>query len=395
MSEEIKNSHTISPKRKRMLIGLIAVFLLIGILYLIYWIFWGHFKESTEDAYVSGNLVQLMPQISGTVTVVYTDDTKFVTEGQRLVEVDHADLLIALQRSSANLAQIVRQVRGYYENVRQNQATLVLRKADLDQAQRDLKRRIGLDTKGAVSSEEIHHYTTTLQSAQAQYDYSLHQLNAALALVENSQLYQHPLVEQAKNEFKKAYLNWVRTTIYAPVTGYVAKRNVQVGQQINPSSPLLAIVPLDQIWVDANYKESQLSRLRTGQSVTLVADANGVRYHGHIVGFSPGTGSAFALLPPQNATGNWIKIVQRLPVRIALGAEELRKHPLQIGLSMNVVTHTRGLKGKILSNQMEDKPIYSTWIFNYQLRCANEEIDKILRANAINIAFPESSSGAV
>ncbi len=159
MSEEIKNNHTISPKRKRMLIGLIAVFLLIGILYLIYWIFWGHFKESTEDAYVSGNLVQLMPQISGTVTIVYTDDTKFVTEGQRLVEVDHADLLIALQRSSANLAQTVRQVRGYYENVRQNQATLVLRKADLDQAQRDLKRRIGLDTQGAVSSEEIHHYT--------------------------------------------------------------------------------------------------------------------------------------------------------------------------------------------------------------------------------------------
>ncbi len=395
MSEEIKSNHSMSPKRKKMLIGLVAVFLLMGILYLIYWIFWGHFKESTEDAYVSGNLVQLMPQISGTVTVVYTDDTKFVAEGQRLVEVDHADLLIALQRSSANLAQTVRQVRGYYENVRQNQATLVLRKADLDQAQRDLKRRIGLDAKGAVSSEEIHHYTTTLQAAQAQYDYSLHQLNAALALVENSQLYQHPLVEQAKNEFKKAYLNWVRTTIYAPVTGYVAKRNVQVGQQINPSSPLLAIVPLDQIWVDANYKESQLSRLRTGQSVTLVADANGVRYHGHIMGFSPGTGSAFALLPPQNATGNWIKIVQRLPVRIALEAEELRKHPLQIGLSMNVVTHTRGLKGKILSNQTEDKPIYSTWIFNYQLRCANEEIDKILRANSTNIAFPASSSREV
>ncbi len=386
MSKDNNNPHKLSPKRKKILWGLVAFFLLLGILYGIYWILWGHFRESTDDAYVDGNQVQLMSQVSGTVIAIYTDDTRVAKQGQQLVRLDNTDMLVALQNARANLAQTVRQVRTYYENVSEIQATLTQREADLIQAQKDLRRRQGLVGPGAISSEEMHHYTTTLEAAQAQYDQTLYQLTAAKALVENSQLYHHPLVEQAKTKFKRAYLNWVRTAIYSPANGYVAKRNVQVGQQITPGTALMAVVPLDQIWVNANFKETQLSRLRVGQSATVKADANGVTYHGHIVGFSPGSGNAFALLPPQNATGNWIKIVQRLPVRIVLDSKELRKHPLALGLSMNVTAHTRGLKGKLLSTQSTNRsPLYSTWIFNDQLRHANQEIAEILRANSPNI----------
>lgn len=198
----------------------------------------------------------------------------------------------------------------------------------------------------------------------------------------NSQLYNHPRVLQAETTFKEAYLNWVRTTVYAPVSGYVAKRSAQVGQQIVTNTPLLAVIPLNQIWVDANYKENQLNRLRIGQKVELTADANGFTYHGWVAGFSPGTGNAFAILPPQNATGNWIKIVQRLAVRIVMDSREVQKHPLQLGLSMKVTVHTRGLKGALLSTVPNNKPLYSTWIFNNQLSQADQEIRAILKANA-------------
>jgi membrane fusion protein (multidrug efflux system) len=389
MSKETKpiKRHPMSPRRKGILTGLALLFILAGLAYLIYWLLWGHFLVKTDDAYVNGNLVDLMPQISGTVIAVYVDDTLPVKQGQRLVKLDDTDTLVALQRARANLAQTVRQVRQYYENARQLQANLDLSQANLLQAKQDFARREGLVSSGAVSSEELSHYRTSVENSQSQYEYALYALSSAKSLVQNSELYQHPQVLQAENNFKKAYLDWVRTIIYSPVAGFIAKRSVQVGQQISPSTPLMSVVPLNQIWVDANYKENQLSRLRVGQSVVLTADANSVTYHGKVIGFTPGTGNAFAILPPQNASGNWIKIVQRLAVRIGLNPDEVRRHPLQIGLSMNVTTHTRGLKGPKLATQTSLQPLYSTWIFNYQLRRANEEIDAILHANAANIKF--------
>lgn len=376
-------------RRKKMVKILTIVFLVLGVLWLAYWLIWGRFEIETDDAYVHGNLVQLMPQVSGTITSVNTDDTHYAKSGQPLIELDKADATVALQRARANLATTVREVKQSYERAKEAQAALVLRKADLEKAKLDLKRRMGLVGDRAISREEMQHYETSLEVAEAQYNSAEHNLMSALALVEHSSLYEHPLVESAKANFKTAYLNWIRTTIYAPVTGYVARRNAQVGQQVTPGSALLAIVPLNEVWVDANFKENQLSRLRIDQDVEVIADANGFTYHGKVAGLSAGTGSAFALLPPQNATGNWIKIVQRLPVRILLDKEEVRKHPLQIGLSMQVTVYTRWLKGKMLSRVAEDKPIYSTTIYQDQLAHANQEINQILRDNASNTTFED------
>lgn len=389
---DIKKSSTKHPnnkKRRRILIILSTLFLLVGFLWLIYWLIWGRFEEYTDDAYVNGNIVQLMPQVAGTVIAINTDDTQLVEEGQVIVKLDPNDTQIALQLAKANLADTVRQVRRYFENVYEAQATLILRKADLIKAQLDLKRRVNLAGKRAVSREELQHYTTNVDTAQAQYHYALHNLQATLALVQNTHLYTHPLVERAKENLKMAFLNLKRTTILAPTSGIIAKRSVQVGQQVNLSTPLLAIIPLNEIWVDANYKESQLDRLRLGQPVTLFADAySGVTYHGKLLGINAGTGSAFSLLPPQNATGNWIKIVQRLPVRIGLDTDEIKKHPLQIGLSMRVTTNTHNQTNPRLPGKPILKTVYATDVYTNQLADVNHLIDDILHTNAPDMTLP-------
>ena len=386
-SDDNHNKH----RRQLIMIVLAAVFLFIGFIWLLYWLIWGRFEEYTEDAYVNGNIVQLMPQVSGTVIEINADDTQFVTQGEPLIKLDTSDTEIALQRAQAQLAETVRQVRQYFENAERAQAALILRGADLMKAQLDLKRRTGLVGERAISREEMQHYTTAAKTAEAQYNFALHNLRAALAVVENSHVYTNPLVERAKANFKTAYLNRQRTTIYAPVTGYVAKRSVQVGQQVNMNTAMLAIIPLNEVWVDANYKESQLGRIRIGQSVLLYADAySSVKFHGKIAGLSPGTGVSFALLPPQNATGNWIKIVQRLPVRITLDANEVKNHPLLIGLSMRVTTYTYHNEGRQLAAIKPNKPLYTTNVYNNQLAQADQLIDTILQDNSPNLFLPRS-----
>jgi membrane fusion protein, multidrug efflux system len=370
-------------KRKKALTLLTAFFLFIGLIWFFYWLIWGRFQEYTDDAYVNGNIVQLMSQVPGTVIAINTDDTQFVTQGQVLIKLDPTDNEVALQRAKAVLANTVREVRQYFENAQQAQQTLILRNADLMQAQKDFKRRVGLVGERAISREEMQHYKTAVETAEARYNTALYLLRAAFALVENSHLYTHPMVEKAKANLKTAYLNLQRTTILAPATGYVAKRSVQVGQHVSVNTAMLAIIPLTEVWVDANYKESQLSRLRLGQPVDLYADAySDVTYHGKVLGLTPGTGSVFSLLPPQNATGNWIKIVQRLPVRIGLDVEEIKQNPLQLGLSMRVTTYTRGLKGNRLSTTPKQKPIYTTSVYSDQLAHANQLIETILKDNA-------------
>lgn len=370
-------------KRKAAMLILGSIFLGIGLIWLIYWLIWGRFEEYTDDAYVNGNLVQLMPQVPGTVIEINTDDTQLVLQGQVIIRLDPADMTIAFQRSKANLAETVRTVKQYFEKAEQAEATLILQNASLMKAQLDLKRRVGLVGERAISREEMQHYQTAFDAAKARYDYALHQLRASQALVVNSHLYSHPAVELAKANFKKAYLNLQRTTISAPVTGYVAKRSVQVGQQVAMNTPMLAIVPLNDVWVDANYKESQLSNLRIGQPVILYADANsGVTYHGKIVGLNAGTGAAFSLLPPQNATGNWIKIVQRLPVRVGLDPDELRKNPLQLGLSMRVTTNTYDREGNKLAATASHRTFYATDIYANQLALVDQLMDDVLKENS-------------
>jgi membrane fusion protein (multidrug efflux system) len=384
-----------SKKRKQILIVLTVIFTLIALIWLMWYLIWGQFEEYTDDAYVSGNMVRLMPQVAGTVVAINTDDTQFVVEGQPVIKLDDADMRLALERAKANLANSVRKVRQYFEDVKQAQASGVLRKADLENARYDLTRRQGLVGERAISREEMQHYITALQVAQAQLDLANAKLSAAQALVQNTSLYNHPEVQRAKVGLKNAYLNFYRTTIIAPVTGYVAKRTVQVGQQVSQRTAMLAIVPLKQVWIDANYKESQLGRIRIGQKVTFTVDAySGVTFHGTVQGLSAGTGSAFDLLPPQNATGNWIKIVQRLPVRILLDQDELAQHPLRIGLSARITTGTYDTDGPILNKQANVTAVYLTDVYANELAYTNKMIDEIIKANAADMSLITATTHA-
>jgi len=391
MAEE--TNPKVLQRRKLAMLSLGGIFLLIGLVWFVYWFIWGRFELYTDDAYVNGNLVQLMPQIPGTVTEIHTEDTQLVLQGQTLVKLDPVDYRLALEKAKADLAQTVRQVHQYFENAAQAKQRVILDQANFIKAQLDLKRRQGLIGNRAVSPEELQHYKTAQEGAQANYILSLHQLDAARALVEGTHLYTHPLVEAAKSRLKTAYLNCQRTTIVAPVSGHVAKRTVQPGQQASLNSPMLAIVPLQDTWVDANYKESSLENIRVGQPVTLFADAYpGFTYHGKVLGLNAGTGSAFALLPPQNATGNWIKIVQRLPVRISLDPEELRKNPLQLGLSMRVTINIHDLSGSRLVETASPQLKYQTDVFNKQLADVEQTIKQILLANSPNLFLAKDVS---
>jgi membrane fusion protein (multidrug efflux system) len=374
-----------APKRKKILLAIGSVFALIGIAILAEWVLVGRFSEDTENAYVQGNVVQITPQIAGTVSKIYVDDTNVVKPGQPLVSLDPADADIALAQADAQLAQTVREVRTLYTNQLQAQANLTLRQSDLGRATEDMNRRKALAGSGAVSAEEIRHAENAVTAAQAAVSIAQEQLASGRALTEGTNVEQHPNVLRAAARVQEVLLAQKRTTLFAPVGGEVAKRNVQVGQRINPGAPLMAIVPLDQMWVDANFKESQLGKIRVGQTATLVADLYGskVQYKGKVVGMAAGTGSAFALLPAQNATGNWIKVVQRVPVRIALDQKQLSEHPLRVGLSMQVEIDLHDQSGAAVGENLSKAVVMSA--FNSPSAPADVKtkarIDAIIAAN--------------
>jgi membrane fusion protein, multidrug efflux system len=324
-----------APKRKKIMLTIGAVFGVAAIGYGAYWAMVSRYIEDTDNAYVQGNVVQITPQVAATVTKIYADDTAIVKAGQPLVALDTADTDVSLAQAEAQLAQTVREVRTLYASQAQSSANVALRDAELARAKDDLARRKALAGSGAVSAEEIRHAESAVTAAEAAVNAAKEQLASGRALTEGTSVAQHPNVQRAAARVQEAMLARSRTTLFAPVGGEVAKRSIQVGQRVNPGSPVMAIVPLDQLWVDANFKESQLRDMRVGQKVTVTADVYGskVKYDGKVIGMAAGTGSAFALLPAQNATGNWIKVVQRVPVRIALDAKQLAEHPLRIGLS--------------------------------------------------------------
>jgi membrane fusion protein (multidrug efflux system) len=308
-----------NTRKRKALLALLGVAVVVSVAaYGAYYRTYARYHESTDDAYVSGNLVQLTPQVTGTVVAVNADDTQIVKAGDPVVTLDNADAKVALGNAEATLGQTVRQVSSLYVNNDFYAANVAQKQSDLARAQDDLRRRQAVAETGAVSAEDIAHARDTVTAAQAALDAARQQAEANRALTDRTTIEQHPNVQAAASKVRDAYLGYARNTLPAPVTGYVAKRSVQVGQRVSPGTPLMAIVPLAGVWVDANYKESQLRNMRIGQPVTLTADVYGgkIKYHGRVVGFSAGTGSAFATLPAQNATGNWIKIVQRLPARI-------------------------------------------------------------------------------
>jgi membrane fusion protein (multidrug efflux system) len=368
-------------KRKLLLALLAATVVLSGAGYGAYYITNGQYHQSTDDAYVNGNLVQLTPQVSGTVVAVNADDTQIVKQGAPVVTLDNADAKVALSNAEATLGQTVRQVAGLYVNNDFYAATVAQRQSDLARAEDDLKRRQAVAETGAVSGEDIAHARDAVSAAQAALDAARQQAAANHALTDRTSVEQHPNVQAAASKVRDAYLSYARNTLPAPVTGYVARRSVQVGQRVAPGTPLMAIVPLDGVWVDANFKEGQLKHMRIGQPVTLTADVYGssVKYHGHVVGFSAGTGAAFAVLPAQNATGNWIKVVQRLPARIQLDQNELNAHPLRIGLSMQVDVETRDESGTQLGAAINTT--YRTDVFAEYGADADAEIARIIAQN--------------
>src|SRR5581483_2806652 len=350
-----------APARNRRLLWLSILsgaFLLIGAGYGAYWATVLRYRQTTDDAYVNGNVVQITPQISGTVVAIGADDTQFVKSGQPLVRLDQADAKVALDQAEAQLARTVREVRNLFATSAQLRAAVQLRQSDLDMARKDLERRERLGNSGAISAEELTHARDAYASAQAGLLAAQQQLAGNQARVDGTTVEDHPDVRNAAAAVRSAYLEYSRTVLPAPVSGFVARRNVQLGQRVNPGAPLMSVVPLDQVWVDANFKEPQLAKMRVGQPVELTADLYGrsTVYHGKVEGFGAGTGSAFALLPAQNATGNWIKIVQRVPVRLALDPREMAAHPLQIGLSMKVEVSVRQDNGARLPELAHTAP---------------------------------------
>ena len=382
-ANETASTATAPDTRKRWLAIVIGAFLLIGAAYGAYWALFLRNTQSTDDAYVSGNVVQITPQIAGTVIRIAADDTQFVEAGDPLVELDPADSRIALEQAEAKLARTVREVRGLFATTAQLKAAADMRSADVARATEDVNRRQRLASSGAVSGEELQHARDALTSAKAGLVAAQQELAANQARTERTAVATHPDVLAAAAQVHDAYLDVARTQLPAPVSGYVAKRSVQLGQRVAPGAPLMAIVPLDQVWVDANFKEPQLASMRIGQPVTLKADLDGsnVRYHGTVAGFGAGTGSAFSLLPAQNATGNWIKIVQRVPVRIALDPRELAEHPLQIGLSMQAEIDTHQRDGARLPNRTSPMTSYMTDVYDSVDAAAAQRVRAIIAAN--------------
>ena len=375
-------------RRKPLLRAVAGVFVLAGIAYGIYWAAYARFEVETDDAYVAGDVVQITPQTAGTVLAVNADDTDFVHAGAPLVKLNEADARVALDQAEAQLAQTVRQVRTLFAGSDALAATVDQRRSDVTKAQQDLKRRQALAGTGAVAGEELEHARRALAAAQAALDAARQQLASNQALIDNTTVAGHPNVRQAAARVRAAYLDLERTTVPAPVEGVVARRSVQVGQRVSPGTPLMAVVPLDQVWVDANFKEGQLEHMRIGQPVHLNADLYGtdVTYHGTIEGVSAGTGAAFSLLPAQNASGNWIKVVQRVPVRIRLDAEELKAHPLRIGLSMMVKVDVRDGGGESLAGTppagtQAGRNTSRTQVFADEAQGANALVEQIITAN--------------
>ncbi len=340
-------------------------------------------ERVTEDAYVDGNVVQVTPQVAGSVTAIAADNTDYVKAGQVLVQLNGVDAQLALARAEAQLSKAVRQVRVQFANVGQMQATVRQRVADLARAEADQARRRELAGSGAVSGEDIVHAEDAAKSARAALTAAEQQAASAGALVDQTSVSSHPDVLAAIAQLRDAYVASARTTLRAPVSGNVAKRTVQLGQRVGAGAALMSIVPPEQMWVNANFKESQLGAIRIGQPAMLTADVYGkaVRYTGRVIGQDAGTGSAFSLMPAQNATGNWIKVVQRVPIRIALDPRELAAHPLKLGLSMHVVVDTRDGSGAVAMGSISTRAAYKTDVFDRELELADQLVQRIIVAN--------------
>lgn len=370
--------------KRRVILGVIAVvFVLAGIGWYLLWLFVFSQREVTDDAYVNGNQVTVSAQVTGTVIAVLADDTQRVDAGQVLVKLDPTDAEVNLAKAKSALANAVRQVRQQTEKASQYDAGIAARKLDLARAQADLQRRQPLLADRAIAPEEVAHAREAVDTAKAALDLAAREAAASHALVDGTNVGDNASVLQAKAAFREAWINNERNAIVAPVGGYVAQRSVQVGSRVQPGQPLLTVIALHDLWVDANFKESQLAHIRIGQPAKVESDLYGssVEYRGKVVGLGAGTGSSFALLPPQNASGNWIKVVQRVAVRIELDPQQLEKSPLRVGLSTSVKVDTHDRSGRVLASTTANAAVAQTDVYARDFAKAEAEADAIVAAN--------------
>ena len=393
-----------APRRKKALVAVAAVTLLGGIAYGAWYVLVASHFEHTDNAYVQANVVQVTSQVGGTVVSIGADDTDRVRAGQVLVRLDPADAQVALDQAQAQLAQAVREVRTLYANNGSLSAQVSLRQADLSRAQNefaraqdDVQRRSPLVASGAVGKEEFVHAQAQLavarsgvSAAESALLAAREQLTSNQSLTEGTSVSEHPNVARAAARVREAYLAVQRAALLAPLDGHVAKRTVQVGQRLQAGAPVMTLVALERPWVDANFKESQLQRIRIGQPATLTADVYGqkVVYHGTVSGLGAGTGAAFALLPAQNATGNWIKVVQRVPVRVSLDEAEVKAHPLRVGLSMLVEVDVKNQDGAVLAQAPREQPVARTTVYDDLQKDADALVQRIVSRNLGRPAAP-------
>jgi len=380
-------------RRQSWLVGVTVALLIVAVLTAAWWWLYASHYQNTDDAYVAGDLISVMSQVNGTVVAIDADETDQVRAGQELVRLDATDAGIALQDAEQQLARTVRQTRTVFANRDQLAAVAAQRRADLDKALADFNRRKDVAATGAVSAEELGHARDALNAAREALIAAQKNLAASAALVGHTGIADNPDVQAAATVVERAWLALQRTSVRAPVTGYVARRGVQLGERIAPGGPLMAIVPLERVRVDANFREVQLKHMRIGQPVTVIADLYGgqVKYHGTVAGMGLGTGAAFALLPAQNATGNWIKVVQRVPVRIALEARELAAHPLRIGLSTNASVDVHDDSGPQLAPAPRQEPVLTTSAYDIDRGEITARIAQIIGENSFEAAVTQSS----
>ena len=373
-----------SQQRKKGLSIFILLLLLIAIGSAAYWFFFIKGFEETEDAYVSGNQVMVSAQVAGNISKINVDNMDPVQAGDVLLELDDTNTKLSFEQAKSNLANAVRQISQLNYTVKQLKSAVRANEITLAQAQGNLNRRVQLVKDGAIDKESFQHAKEAVELAKANLTTSQNQLEANQALLLDGPLSEQPQIQSAVSNLKQAWLNLERTKIRSPIKGYVARRNAQVGQAVSVGGALMAVVTTDQMWLDANFKETQLTHMRIGQPVEIHFDLYGKdkTFNGKVVGIEMGTGSAFSLLPTQNATGNWIKVVQRVPVRIQLDPQQLTENPLRIGLSATVKVNVSDSQGETLRNQAPSTTLYSTNVLQYDESAVNNLIESIIRDNS-------------
>lgn len=372
----------VKKRFKAVWIYLACAILALSVVFIVWLLCFKNYRR-TNDAYVQGNKIVLTPLVDGFITGIYSDDAFWVNEGQLLIDLDPADYQLAYEKAASEYGDVIRQVCSIYHQVFAYQNEIEIKEAAWVKAQEFYNHRLEVLSKGAISLEDFQASEATLQEAYFDYVRTQNLYQGEAAKIIGRSIYTNPRVQKAREACQQAWINLLRTQLFAPNEGLIAQRDAQVGMWVSAGTPLLSVIPLDQIWVNANFKETQMRDMKIGQKVELTADMYGskVKYEGVIVGLPGGAGNAFSILPPQNLSGNWIKIVQRLPVRVQLNPDQLKSHPLRIGMTMRAKVDVKNAKGSYFPGPKECSPTYDTPVFNTEMSQAAHQVQTLFKEN--------------